>query len=243
MRFGANGFVTTGEGGLGAISTWSFGKQCLDFGRFIVSIGAGLNGELTRAVVGRRAQEVEVSAAFGPHPHLGMVVLAKHDLGWSPVIVSTVFNQWSDFAVEEIWEHGPGDLSHNGERGASAGVKGGGALHVNVPKGTVTREFAEKYLKCGVRQSDAKHEPAAPHESWIVVDATTGTNALQQAKEFQEPAALNGVIVTKLDGSGRGGVVVAIQKELNLPARFIGTGEKIDQFEPFNRDDFVSKLL
>jgi len=94
-----------------------------------------------------------------------------------------------------------------------------------------------------VRRTLAKHEPAAPHESWIVVDATTGTNALQQAKEFQEPAALNGVIVTKLDGSGRGGVVVAIQKELNLPARFIGTGEKIDQFEPFNRDDFVSKLL
>ena len=72
----------------------------------------------------------------------------------------------------------------------------------------------------------AKQDETAPHERWIVVDATTGSNALSQTKEFGTTLDLTGVIVTKLDGSGKGGSVVAIKHELGVPARFIGTGEK-----------------
>jgi fused signal recognition particle receptor len=88
-----------------------------------------------------------------------------------------------------------------------------------------------------------KHDPAAPHERWLVVDATTGSNAVVQAKEFHAAVGLTGLIVTKLDGSGKGGVLVAIQKELGIPTRFIGTGERIDDFEAFDPQRFVEKVL
>lgn len=94
-----------------------------------------------------------------------------------------------------------------------------------------------------VRRTLQKHDPSAPHESLLVVDATTGSNAVQQAREFKEAAGLTGVIITKLDGSGKGGVAVAIQKEIGIPPRFIGTGEKADDFRPFDRDEFIANIL
>jgi len=89
----------------------------------------------------------------------------------------------------------------------------------------------------------AKADPQAPHETLLVVDATTGGNALQQAREFHAATGLTGVIVTKLDGSGKGGCVVAIQNELGIPTRFIGTGEKFDDFDFFESRAFVEKML
>lgn len=94
-----------------------------------------------------------------------------------------------------------------------------------------------------IRRTLAKQDEAAPQERWIVVDATTGSNALSQAKEFQKALDLNGVIVTKLDGSGKGGSLVAIAKELEIPTRFIGTGEGIDDFEAFDAGTFVESIL
>jgi fused signal recognition particle receptor len=76
-----------------------------------------------------------------------------------------------------------------------------------------------------------------------VVDATTGSNALAQTREFKEAAGLTGVIVTKLDGSGKGGVVVAIQKELGVPTRFIGTGEQLGDLAFFESRGFVEQML
>ncbi len=89
----------------------------------------------------------------------------------------------------------------------------------------------------------AKQDEAAPHERWIVVDATTGSNAVSQTREFGNTLDLTGVIVTKLDGSGKGGSVVAIQHELGVPTRFIGTGEKEGDFEVFNPQSFIDTLL
>jgi fused signal recognition particle receptor len=89
----------------------------------------------------------------------------------------------------------------------------------------------------------AKRDPTAPHEILLVIDATTGSNALNQAREFHKALGLTGLIVTKLDGSGKGGIVVAIQEELGIPTRFVGTGEKIDNFAPFDARDFVEKML
>ena len=94
-----------------------------------------------------------------------------------------------------------------------------------------------------VKRVLAKADPQAPHETLLVVDATTGGNALQQAKEFHAATGLTGVIVTKLDGSGKGGCVIAIQNELGIPTRFIGTGEKIEDLDFFESRAFVEKML
>ncbi len=94
-----------------------------------------------------------------------------------------------------------------------------------------------------MKRSLAKHDPEAPHETLLVVDATTGSNALSQAREFHLAIGLTGLIVTKLDGSGKGGIVVAIQEELGIPTRFIGTGEKIDDLLPFDAREFVAKMF
>jgi fused signal recognition particle receptor len=94
-----------------------------------------------------------------------------------------------------------------------------------------------------VKRTLAKHDPDAPHETLLVVDATTGGNALSQAREFQTAIGLTGVIVTKLDGSGKGGIVVAIQDELGIPTRFVGTGEQLDDFAPFDRQRYIENLL
>ncbi|MGA8481457.1 MAG: signal recognition particle-docking protein FtsY [Chthoniobacterales bacterium] len=88
-----------------------------------------------------------------------------------------------------------------------------------------------------------KHDPNAPHECLLVVDATTGSNALVQAKEFRDAIGLSGLVVTKLDGSGKGGIVIAIQNELAIPPRFVGTGEKHEDFAYFNKEEFVQQLL
>src|ERR1700730_14938398 len=94
-----------------------------------------------------------------------------------------------------------------------------------------------------IKRSLAKHDANAPHEIFLVIDATTGGNALNQAREFHQAIGLTGLIVTKLDGSGKGGIIVAIQDELKIPTRFIGTGEKIDNFAPFDANEFVAKML
>ncbi|HEY0368016.1 MAG TPA: signal recognition particle-docking protein FtsY [Chthoniobacterales bacterium] len=94
-----------------------------------------------------------------------------------------------------------------------------------------------------VKRSLAKQDAKAPHETWLVVDATTGSNALSQAREFHQAVGLTGLIVTKLDGSGKGGVVIAIQNELGLPTRFVGTGEKLDDIAPFDGRDFIAKMV
>lgn len=94
-----------------------------------------------------------------------------------------------------------------------------------------------------IRRTIAKQDETAPHLTLLVVDATTGTNALQQAKEFHKASPLDGVIVTKLDGSGKGGVAVAIHEQLGIRPRFLGTGEEPDAFALFNREAFVKEIL
>src|SRR5207237_8661997 len=93
------------------------------------------------------------------------------------------------------------------------------------------------------KPSTPKLDPNAPHEILLVVDATTGSNALNPAPEFHNAIGLTGLIVTKLDGSGKGGIVVAIANELKIRTRFVGTGEKIDDFALFDGREFVAKML
>lgn len=94
-----------------------------------------------------------------------------------------------------------------------------------------------------IRRTLAKQDPSAPHLTLLVVDATTGANAMQQAKEFHKACALDGLIVTKLDGSGKGGIAVTIHDQLGIPPRFIGTGEEPAAFAIFRKDAFIREIL
>lgn len=89
----------------------------------------------------------------------------------------------------------------------------------------------------------AKKLPTAPHETLLVLDATTGMNALNQAREFHKIVPLTGLVITKLDGTSKAGMVVAIQKELGIPVKFIGVGEQKDDLQPFNAKEFAEALF
>jgi fused signal recognition particle receptor len=109
-----------------------------------------------------------------------------------------------------------------------------GRLHT---KHNLMEEMKKIHRILGRKDADS------PHEVILVVDATTGSNALQQAREFHKAIPLTGLIVTKLDGSGKGGILVAIQQELGVPTRYIGLGEKVEDFQAFDPQRFVDELL
>jgi fused signal recognition particle receptor len=85
--------------------------------------------------------------------------------------------------------------------------------------------------------------PGAPHEVLLVLDATTGQNGLEQARKFTETAGVTGIVLAKLDGTAKGGIVVAIARELNLPIRYVGVGEKVDDLLPFDPEKFIESLF
>jgi fused signal recognition particle receptor len=94
-----------------------------------------------------------------------------------------------------------------------------------------------------MRRTCQRVVPGSPHEVWLVLDATTGQNGLEQARKFTQSAGVTGIILTKLDGTAKGGIVVAIARELSLPIRFVGVGEKIDDLLPFDPEKFVASLF
>jgi len=94
-----------------------------------------------------------------------------------------------------------------------------------------------------MRRTAQRLIPGAPHEVLLVIDATTGQNGMQQAKQFTDAAAVTGVVLTKLDGTAKGGVVVAIARELGLPVRYVGVGEKAADLLPFDPQEFVESLF
>jgi len=109
-----------------------------------------------------------------------------------------------------------------------------GRLHTRY---NLMEELKKVYRVCG------KALPGAPHQVWLVLDATTGQNALQQAANFKDAVQVNGVILSKLDSSARGGMAFAIKKQLNLPILYAGLGEKPEDLERFNREAFVDGIL
>lgn len=94
-----------------------------------------------------------------------------------------------------------------------------------------------------VKRALQKRQPTAPHQSWLVVDATTGNNIISQAREFHAAVGLNGLIMTKLDGSAKGGMVAAVREELGLPTLYIGRGEKPEDLELFNAERYVDEFF
>jgi fused signal recognition particle receptor len=94
-----------------------------------------------------------------------------------------------------------------------------------------------------IRRVIAREEPRAPHETLLVLDAITGQNGLQQARVFKEATDITGIVLTKLDGTAKGGVIISIQEELGVPVKYIGVGEEIEDLQPFEPADFVQALL
>jgi fused signal recognition particle receptor len=94
-----------------------------------------------------------------------------------------------------------------------------------------------------VRNVLARKIPGAPHEVLLVLDATNGQNAIRQAEVFSKSIACTGIILTKLDGTAKGGVVVAVRQAMDLPVKFLGVGEAIDDLQPFDAEAFVESLF
>ena len=109
-----------------------------------------------------------------------------------------------------------------------------GRLHTS---GGLMEELKKVYRVIG------KRLPGAPHETLLVLDGTIGQNAVAQAKTFAESAPITGLVVTKIDGTAKGGIVVAVHEALDIPVKFLGTGEKIGDLEPFDAADFAEELL
>jgi fused signal recognition particle receptor len=139
-------------------------------------------------------------------------------------------------------QHGgdPGAVAFDGMRAATSRrmdvviVDTAGRLHT---KSNLMEELRK------IRRVVAREIPGAPHETLLVIDAVTGQNGLAQAKAFLDHLEVSGVILTKLDGTARGGIVLAIAGELNLPIRFVGVGESIDDLREFDAREFASALL
>jgi fused signal recognition particle receptor len=94
-----------------------------------------------------------------------------------------------------------------------------------------------------MRRIAGREVPGAPHQTLLVLDATTGGNGLAQARKFVDAAGVTGVVLTKLDGSARGGIVLAIYRELRLPVLFVGVGEGMDDLVPFDASEYARALL
>ena len=134
----------------------------------------------------------------------------------------------------------PGAVTYDGIKSAIARrmdvvlIDTAGRLHTRY---NLMEEIKKVYRVAG------KALPGAPHHSWIVLDATTGQNALQQAKAFQQAVDLNGAILAKLDSSAKGGMAFAIKHQLNLPILYAGLGEGVDDLQLFDRNAFVDGIL
>jgi fused signal recognition particle receptor len=153
----------------------------------------------------------------------------------------------------EVWAARTGSPFHRGEAGGdpsavltdglrSARAKGYDAVLVDTAgrlhtKGNLMAELAK------MSRVAAREVPGAPHESLLVLDSTVGSNGLNQGREFAKAAGVTGVILTKLDGTAKGGVAVAVVQDLGVPVRYVGVGEAVEDLLPFDADAFVEGLL
>ena len=157
---------------------------------------------------------------------------------------SSQLRVWSERAAVEIFDSGatsdPSAIAFSAlERAKSQGsnlvlIDTAGRLHTQ-------KNLMEELKK--VKRVMAKVIETAPHEVFLVLDANTGQNALQQAREFHQALGVTGIILTKLDGSSRGGVAIAIADELKIPIRYVGLGEKLEDLKPFSAEEFVDAIL
>jgi fused signal recognition particle receptor len=151
---------------------------------------------------------------------------------------------WAQRAGVDVIKHragsDPSAVVYDGMRAAKSRdidvllIDTAGRLHTKV-------HLIEELKK--IRRVIAREQPGAPHETLLVLDATTGQNGLQQARIFKEATDINGIVLTKLDGTAKGGVIVGIQEELGVPVKYVGVGEEIEDLQPFEPAQFVQALF
>jgi fused signal recognition particle receptor len=214
----------------------SAGRAPIDLsGEPAVLLMVGVNGTGKTTTIGKIAWHL--SKEFGLS-----VVLAAADT--YRAAAAEQLAEWAERAGAELIRSAPGGdpgavafdaIAAARARGADVViVDTAGRLHT---QGDLMDELAK------VRRVIGKQMPDAPHETLISIDATTGQNGLRQAKVFAEAAEVDGVVLTKLDGTAKGGVVLAIGSELGIPVKLIGTGESLEDLRPFDPHDFAQALL
>jgi fused signal recognition particle receptor len=184
---------------------------------------------------------------------VGKLANLSREAGERPLICAA--DTFRAAAVEqlEIWSHRAGVEIIRAREGAdpaavvydalsSGRARGRSPIYVDTAGRLHTRVNLMNELE-KIRRIAAREVDGAPHEVLIVLDATVGQNGLTQAREFMQVAGVNGVVLTKLDGTAKGGVAVAIAHDLKLPIRYVGVGESIDDLIPFSPDEYVDALF
>jgi fused signal recognition particle receptor len=229
--------------------------------------GASLR-DLVKREIARVFAAVDAPLAVTSHPQVTLIVgvngtgktttvgklanLLKND-GRKPLICAA--DTFRAAAVEqlEIWANRAGVDMVRAREGAdpaavvfdaisSGKAKGREPILVDTAGRLHTRVNLMNELE-KIRRIAAREVPGAPHEVLLVLDATVGQNGVQQAREFMGVAGVNGIVLTKLDGTAKGGVAVAIANDLKLPIRYVGVGEGIDDLVPFSADEYVNGLF
>lgn len=151
---------------------------------------------------------------------------------------------WAKRAGAEIiqQQHGSDPASVAFDALKSATARGADVLIVDTAGRLHTKVNLMEELK-KIKRVMQKQTPDAPHEVLLVIDASTGQNGLQQAKQFGAAVGVTGLVLTKLDGTAKGGIVLSISRDMNIPVRYIGIGEDIDDLQPFDRSAFVDALF
>ncbi len=214
----------------------SNGRRAIDLsGEPAVLLMVGVNGTGKTTTIGKLAWHL--SKEFGLS-----VVLAAADT--YRAAAAEQLAEWAQRAGAELIRSAPG-----GDPGAvafdavaAARARGADVVIVDTAGRLHTQgNLMDELTK--VRRVIAKQMPGAPHETLISIDATTGQNGLRQAKIFSEAVEVDGVVLTKLDGTAKGGIVLAIANELDIPVKLIGTGETLEDLRPFDPEDFARALL
>jgi len=151
---------------------------------------------------------------------------------------------WTERAGAQIVRHrgtaDPAAVVYDGLQAAAA--RGTDVVIIDTAGRIHTRKNLMEELG-KIKRTAAAQCPGAPHEVWLVIDATTGHNALSQARLFHEAVGLTGIVLAKLDGTAKGGIVIAICHELGIPLRYVGLGEKLDDLQQFDPEAFVDALF
>ena len=200
----------------------------------LVILMAGVNG------VGKTTTVAKLAAMFKAEQ--GIVIVAAADTFRAAAIDQ--LQVWCDRVGVDLIKQKPGSdpaaVAFDAVKAAVA--RKASALLIDTAGRMQTKTNLMEELK-KIGRVVGRELPGAPHETWLVLDATTGQNALSQAKIFGESATLTGVVLAKLDGTAKGGVVVAIAERLKLPVRFVGLGEGIEDLRPFDAREFVNALF
>ncbi len=200
----------------------------------------GVNGTGKTTTTGKLAALYRRPAAG--HPQGRTVLLCAADTFRAAAIEQLeVWAERSDVALIKTKQGGdPSAALYDALTAAKA--RGTGVLIVDTAGRLHTKTDLMKELD-KMSRTAARLLPGSPHQTLLVIDATTGQNGLQQARLFTEAAHVTGIVLTKLDGSAKGGIVVAIARELGLPVRYAGVGEKLEDILPFDPTSFVDSLL